>query len=399
MVFSVNVSTNDPVNVTTEWFLSGNKVGNGLMYVFRTDYNSSSNSPYRISFRASHPECGNITLNWTVTVLNVNRPPTLQVSPKNQTLHTTVGERVEFSAVAEDPDGDAVEINWYVNSTFSRKGEVFNFTADAEGIYNITVEASDTEETVFFTWTLYVSSPPPPPKPATITNRTPKEKTLVLYESESIEMRVGLQMGDWHLQNVKWYLGENVVGEGVYNYTFQSSYMGLGSSQFSPYHLSFQALFDEGLLWENWTIIVLDVNRDPTILNVSITISNISGREGRMVNLSANAVDPDGDALNFVWYVDGEEALKGREGGVYLQPGNHTISLNVSDGKGGRCIYVRVISVPPAEGEANGEREVPLLKEKRISLYVLLIIAVIVILFLYRSLALSKPPREEDYFE
>ena len=58
-----------------------------------------------------------------------------------------------------------------------------------------------------------------------------------------------------------------------------------------------------------------------------------------------------------------------------------------------------MISVPPAEGEANGEREVPLLKEKRISLYVLLIIAVIVILFLYRSLALSKPPREEDYFE
>ncbi|MBW2965071.1 hypothetical protein KY363_06445 [Candidatus Woesearchaeota archaeon] len=78
----------------------------------------------------------------TVTVSDANRPPVLSVP---STLTVDEGQTVKITATATDPDGDKVSITY--ESPFASDGTWKTARGDA-GTYNITVTASDGEQSV-----------------------------------------------------------------------------------------------------------------------------------------------------------------------------------------------------------------------------------------------------------
>ena len=72
-------------------------------------------------------------------------------------------------------------------------------------------------------------------------------------------------------------------------------------------------------------------NRPPT---VTLTLNPASGQVPLNVTTTADASDPDGDTLSFLWQVDGQEnAETGSELRlVFEQPGTYPIRVTVSDG-------------------------------------------------------------------
>ncbi len=77
----------------------------------------------------------------------------------------------------------------------------------------------------------------------------------------------------------------------------------------------------------------VDENHSPTVI-LSYSPSNPTERD--LIEFTAEASDPDGDELTDSWFIDDEEqADTGSTMSTTLSPGDHTVIVKVSDGKGG----------------------------------------------------------------
>jgi hypothetical protein len=99
---------------------------------------------------------GRIERTWNVTVRNVDRPPVLQwATPNNATLTVKVGEAVNLSALAIDPDGDNLNYSWkYWNGTLT--GTIISVRPGKAGNYTVTLTVSDGELNVTRSWLVHV---------------------------------------------------------------------------------------------------------------------------------------------------------------------------------------------------------------------------------------------------
>ncbi|RLF74875.1 MAG: hypothetical protein DRN42_03885 [Thermoplasmata archaeon] len=394
VLFTVQLLCEDEVNLTSEWFLSGQKVCEGLSFLFQADFNASEGSPYTITFRASHPFSGEeLFVNWTLFVRNVNRPPILRTSPPPGEINITSGEWLLFTASVEDPDGEEVEIIWLLNGSLIGRGRSFNFSQTTSGVYNLSVLATDGQDNTSLKWLIRVR---PRPSPARLLQKSPNATLVVLNEGENVTFRVEISPGGWHPLAQRWLLNGEEVREGV-EYTFFTAYIGPFSSATSPYSVTFRGEFKEGVLQVNWTVVVIDVNRDPVIENVTVEITDEWRERGFVVNLTFRGYDPDGDPLNVTWSADGEVILKEPYGRVVLSPGRHVIILNVTDGRGGWTLQVRVIEVPEKQngGFLSSLPYVKIEGRNILTLVFILLIVIVLILVLLR-----RPPEgEEEYYE
>jgi hypothetical protein len=87
-----------------------------------------------------------------------------------------------------------------------------------------------------------------------------------------------------------------------------------------------------------WNITVTNINRPPTGIKILSPANNASFKEGAKIDFNAQAAtDLDKDTLTYTWYADAA-ALPGGNVQTFsyskLKPGQHTISLEVSDNKG-----------------------------------------------------------------
>jgi len=77
-----------------------------------------------------------------------------------------------------------------------------------------------------------------------------------------------------------------------------------------------------------------ELNQRP-VAAFSVPDSIVAGQE---FNATASAVDPDGDPLKISWMIDDEMDLTGERPAIRLvEPGDHQITMTVSDGKGGQA--------------------------------------------------------------
>jgi hypothetical protein len=90
-------------------------------------------------------------------------------------------------------------------------------------------------------------------------------------------------------------------------------------------------------------------NHNPT---ASFSITPQSPRVGDTVVATGQASDPDGDALSYAWYFDGAQQSQYTNQKYMVQPnapaGTHTISLQVSDAKGGTAAFQSQVTVSQA---------------------------------------------------
>ena len=74
---------------------------------------------------------------------------------------------------------------------------------------------------------------------------------------------------------------------------------------------------------------------------------------GTPIQFKADAVDPEGSALTYVWAVDGQ-IVAGQTSSILNQsfsmPGNHTVSVRVSDAQGGVTVVDKLVIVQASAG-------------------------------------------------
>ena len=155
-----NITYHDPDGdmVSVQWNLNGAPTGTNDSYTFISNYNSAGvhNVTVVISdgdLQASHE--------WTLTVLNVNRPPTIDsyYPLTNPTIQE--GESQEFNITKSDLDGDPLTVAWWLNqSDTGETSDSYTYVANYEsaGTYNVTVVVSDGISETSYEWTLTVTN-------------------------------------------------------------------------------------------------------------------------------------------------------------------------------------------------------------------------------------------------
>ncbi len=287
---SLAISGSDPDGDALNWSASGLPSGlsiNSATGVISGTLPFNSSGSYNVTVTATDSTLGDsATFTWTVA--NVNRAPGV-VNPGNQASIT--GDSVSLGITASDPDGDA--LSYSANGlpaglAINAASGVISGTLplNANGVYNVTVTASDgsLSGSTTFTWTVNTANlPPVVTNPGNQVNNEGDAVSLQIVSSDpngdvlnysasglptglSINSASGLISGA---------LSTNASG--VYNASVTASDGSLSTS------VAFA-----------WT--VNNVNLPPVVNNPGDQNSN----EGDAINLAVSASDPDGNTLAYL---------------------------------------------------------------------------------------------------
>jgi hypothetical protein len=118
-----------------------------------------------------------------------------------------------------------------------------------------------------------------------------------------------------------------------------------------------------------------DSNSSPTISSVVVTPGSVNANG--TVSVTVNATDPDGDVLTYAYMVTGG-AIQGNGSSVsWTAPsaaGAHSVTVTVTDGKGGQVVGNGALTVLPAVTQITGTAKFPAgtsgdLSNSKVSIY------------------------------
>lgn len=138
------VTATDPEGGALEysWYIDGVAVpGEGLPR-FELVTNHSSHPALLLTVRISNGE-GVTYLNWSVQVENVNRAPTLTLRKPRDGATFEEGTNVVFEADADDPDGEAVSVQWVEDGKVIGTGMAFATSGLEPGKHTVTARVID----------------------------------------------------------------------------------------------------------------------------------------------------------------------------------------------------------------------------------------------------------------
>jgi len=142
--FSVVVFDEDNDTITYTWSLDGSVVGSEAYYVYTPTYDDAGVHNLTVSISDGTVS---LTFTWNITVNNVNRAP---VITGNITLDKTKikkGAKVTITINANDPDGDALTYQVYLDNEVIDEGNLTGNTIEVKitkaGTHNLKVVVSD----------------------------------------------------------------------------------------------------------------------------------------------------------------------------------------------------------------------------------------------------------------
>jgi len=153
-------TSSDPDNdtLTYSWLLDSVEQATTQNWTYSPDFDAAGT--HNVTVVVSDGEMFD-SQEWNVTVINVNRPPTIDsyYPPTDPTI--SEGESQEFNVTYSDLDGDPVFVQWYLNGTPTVTTDSYIFVANpgSEGKYNVTVTVSDGSMQTKHEWTLTVIGP------------------------------------------------------------------------------------------------------------------------------------------------------------------------------------------------------------------------------------------------
>jgi hypothetical protein len=156
--FSVVAADVDDPRLNISWLVDGREAGTGQNFTYAADFSSAGK--HNVTAVASDGKL-EASRTWNVTVTNVNRPPenVSILSPANGTK-IAYASKVNFTAAATDPDGDALTFTWKdTNGKALGAGRSFETKSLSRGKHVVTLEASDGTATVTASVTLSVAPP------------------------------------------------------------------------------------------------------------------------------------------------------------------------------------------------------------------------------------------------
>jgi hypothetical protein len=186
----------------------------------------------------------------------------------------------------------------------------------------------------------------------------PTDMQLSINETESKDFFVEASDPDGDFLLIKWKLNKATV-EDDGDYRFETDYESNGTYTLN---LTIQDIGENSRpLYREWTIVVINMNRNPQIGGQQPLERQLSMDEDTSLKFSIEESDPDSeDILHVTWYVDDVEAQS--EGSSYTYhptftaAGDHEVKAVVSDGTDTTEYNWSVAVADVAETEAGEER-------------------------------------------
>ena len=134
--FKIEASDLNNDLLTYVWKFDGEEVSTGESFTYEADYNSAGSHTVKIDVSDG---TSIVSLLWSLTIENVDRPPVLKIIPDFTVKETEI---VVITPEASDPDGD--EITYTISDPVGDSG-VWQTTYDDSNVYTVEVTASDGE--------------------------------------------------------------------------------------------------------------------------------------------------------------------------------------------------------------------------------------------------------------
>ena len=138
--FSVEASDFDGQALSYGWYLDGAPAGNGTRYTFRTGYDSAGEHSVRVVISDGE---ANISRDWSITVDNLNRPPSAVIDRPAAGSEALDTVPVNFSGrSSSDPDADALRYRWLEGARELSTAAEFE-SLFTRGAHEVTLEVTD----------------------------------------------------------------------------------------------------------------------------------------------------------------------------------------------------------------------------------------------------------------
>lgn len=237
-----------------------------------------------------------------------------------------------------DAEGDEIteiEIRWFMSifeqTQYENQGIIpANATSKGE-LWHYTIRAYDG-----FNWSdentsAYVEIANSPPQFKEISHNVDQ---ITINETESLDFYVLAEDPDNDFLMYNWTLdGEKV--EDDEDYTLETGYDNSGTYKLN---LTIQDVGEDSyMIYKEWTIIVIDVNRKPEISGQQPIYKEVTMKEDTSLKFSIEVSDPDEeDILHITWYIDTMAAQSEGSSFTYhpdfAASGTHEVKVVVSDG-------------------------------------------------------------------
>jgi len=346
MAFSIVASDINNDDLTYAWYLDGEITGeNSNSYTFVSDYDSAG--IYVVNVTVSDGVYY-VPHEWTLTVTNVNRPPTIE----------TIGDKTAYEGQVFNLQISATDLDSDI-LTFSDNTTLFNinpsiglisFTPnyDSAGVYFINITVTDAADIVWQTFKLTIINVNRVP----IINSTSPTDNPTIYEGQSQTFSIDAYDPDGSIPEITWKLDGNTVGVDT-SYSFSANYTSSGQ-----YVVNVTVTDGEYFVYHQWTLTVNNVNRAPVIESYSPEIySAINETESQ--TFTVNASDPDGNSIGYAWFLNntlvaGETNSRYTFTSTYGSSGVYNITVVITDNgtpmlsvNHSWTLWVSTVNVPP----------------------------------------------------
>jgi hypothetical protein len=287
---------------------------------------------HNVKITVADKEGASQTASFTITVANVNDPPTLEFLPPQSALQ---GRLFQLKIVAADPDlkSDPTE-----KLRFSDDSPLFNInndtglisftpTNDQIGVWlaNITVtDKGGLSNTTSLTITVMNANDPPAIEAILTQTATEDQPFQCQVNASDPDLKWGLDnltfTDDTDLFNI-----DPKTGAIAFTPT---------GAQVGPKRVTITVKDEKGATAStSFDMTVVHINHPPYDATIKYPLDGAKLKEGDEMWLDGTAKDSDkGDTLEYSWLDNGEPAGIGKNISVKLKPGKHTITLEVSDG-------------------------------------------------------------------
>ncbi|MBT4332350.1 MAG: PKD domain-containing protein, partial [Candidatus Cloacimonetes bacterium] len=286
------------------WQLDGTSVSTTDSYNFTTDYSSAGS--YVVTLNVTDNFSDNtINYTWNVTVNEVDQNIIVNdISPSPGSITIDELESINFLIDAYDPDGNSLSYTWYLDTAPVSNQEYYDYVSNynSAGIHEIMLNVTDSfgsDNSLNFAWDIIVNDID---RPIIVEELLPAPASIIINETELIDFVIDAYDPDGNTLEYSWQLDGTEVSLTA-DYTFSTDFTSSGS-----YILTLDVTDNFGTdntLNFVWNIEVIDVDQEIIVNELIPESGNLFIQESESIDFSIDAYDPDGNALEFSWELDG----------------------------------------------------------------------------------------------
>jgi serine/threonine protein kinase len=346
-----------------EWAIDGQVIAQTESWTYRPTVGDRSETSKDVRVQVTDRQGQVVERHWQVTVTYISKPPQLQAfAPKKGTIEVTSGTTQPFRVDVTDPDrGEALTYTWTINGEEAGKKATLNWNVPDPGSYKVHVDVSDPSGlTVSKDWQVKVVPAPPPPvlpeptpgagnAPPQITRYVPDEAVITTQEGQSLSFAAAVSDPNGDQLTYEWSVDGKRVARGSSTAQPTMTWKAKGAGN---HGVRIVVSDRDGLTaMREWQVAVapssgvspetasvtppVTNNTPPQITTRTPDAAALKTSTGQTLAFEAAAIDPEGDALTYEWFVNGKKTAQGAKFSFAAdEKGNRRIELRVTDARG-----------------------------------------------------------------